>query len=83
MVFKFSYFVEFTEGYQPSKFQFCSLSGSSFTEGLQKHNDDVIMASFYNVGIRNFYILWNQFLAINLPTFKSLTYLNQLLQRFS
>ena len=32
-------------GYQPAKFQLCRLSGSSFTEGLQKHNDDVIMTS--------------------------------------
>ena len=28
--------------------------GSSFTEGLQKHNDDVIMTSFHNFGIQNF-----------------------------
>ena len=42
MVFKFAYFVELTEGYQPAKFQCCRLTGSSFTEGLQKQNDDVI-----------------------------------------
>ena len=42
MVFKFAYFVEFTKGYHPAKFQFCRLSGSSFTKGSQKHNDDVI-----------------------------------------
>ena len=42
MVFKFAYFVEFTKEYQPAKFQFCRLSGSSFTDGSQKHNDDVI-----------------------------------------
>ena len=41
--------------------------GSSFTEGLQKHNDDAI--SYF--GIRN---------SINLPSFKSLSYLNQILQ---
>ena len=46
MVFKFAYFVELTKGYQPAKFQCRRLSGSSFTEGLQKHNDDVIMTSF-------------------------------------
>ena len=43
MVFKFAYVVDFTKGYQPAKFQCCRLSGSSFTEGLQKHNDDVIL----------------------------------------
>ena len=42
MVFKFAYFVEHTKGYQAATFQCCRLSGSSFTEGLQKHNDDVI-----------------------------------------
>ena len=57
MGFKFAYFVDFTEGYQPAKFQCCRLSGSSFTEGLQKHNDDVIMTSFHDFGTRNFRIL--------------------------
>ena len=47
MVFKFADFVERTKGYQPVKFQCCRLSGSSFTEGLQKQNDDVIMTSFH------------------------------------
>ena len=42
MVFKFLYFVKLTKGYQPEKFQCCRLSGSSFTEGSQKHNEDVI-----------------------------------------
>ena len=51
MVFKFAYFVEFTKGYQTGKFQCCGLSGSSFTEGLQKQNDDVIMTSFHDFGI--------------------------------
>ena len=46
MVFKSAYFVEFTKGYQPSKSQFCRLYGSSITEGLQKHNDDVMMTPF-------------------------------------
>ena len=45
MVFKFAHFVEFTKGYQPAKLQCCRLSGSSFTEGLQKHNGDVISLS--------------------------------------
>ena len=49
MVLKFAYFVEFAKGYQPAKFQFYRLSGSSFTEGLQKHNDDVMMTSFYTL----------------------------------
>ena len=35
--------MEFTIGYQPVAFHCCRLSGSSFTEGLQKHNDDVIL----------------------------------------
>ena len=42
MVFKFAYFVELTRGYQPAKFRCCRSSGSSFTEELQKYNDDVI-----------------------------------------
>ena len=50
MSFKFAYFVEFTKGYQPAKFQCCRLSGLSFTEGLEKHNDDVIMTSFHDFG---------------------------------
>ena len=59
MVFKFEYFVEFTEGYKPEKFQFCRLSGSRFKEGLQKHNDEVIMTSFHSSGIQNFNTLKN------------------------
>ena len=47
-------FAELTKGYQPAKFQLCKLSGSSFTEGLQKHNHDVIMTSFHNFGIQKF-----------------------------
>ena len=50
MVFKFVYFVEHTKGYQPAKFLCCRLSGSCFTEGLQKHNDGVIMTSFHILG---------------------------------
>ena len=46
-----AYFVEFTKGYQPAKFQFCRLSRSSFAEGLLKHNNDLIMTSFHNFGI--------------------------------
>ena len=42
MVVKFAYFVELTIGYQPVKFECCRLSGSSFTEGLGKYNDDVV-----------------------------------------
>ena len=53
MVFKFVNFLEFTKGYQTVKFKFCELSGSGFIEGLQKHNDDVIMTSFHNFGIQN------------------------------
>ena len=52
MVFEFAYFVDLTKDYQPAKFQCCRLSGSSFTEGLQKHNDDIIMTSFHIFGIR-------------------------------
>ena len=54
MVLKFAYFVELTKGYQPAKFQCCRLSGSSFTEGLQKHNDDIIMTSFHIFGDSKF-----------------------------
>ena len=55
MGFKFAFFVAFTKSYQPALFQCCGLSRSSFTEGLQKHNDDVIMTSFHNFGIRSFH----------------------------
>ena len=55
MVFKFVSFVEFTKRYQPTKFQFCGLSGSNCTEGLQKHNDDVIMTSFHNFRIQFYF----------------------------
>ena len=51
MVFKFAYFVEFNKICQSEKFQCCSLSGSSLTEGLQKHNNDVIMMSVHDFGI--------------------------------
>ena len=39
--------------------QCCRLSGSSFTEGIEKHNDDVIMTSFHISEIRNLHILRN------------------------
>ena len=52
MVFKFAYLVEFIKGYQPEKFQFFRLPGSSFTEGSQKHNDDVMMTSFHTLGFK-------------------------------
>ena len=39
--------MELTKGYQPVKLQCCRLSGSNFTEELQKHNDDVI--SYFSV----------------------------------
>ena len=42
MVFKFAYSVELTKGYHPQKFQCCRFCESSFTEGLQKHNDDFV-----------------------------------------
>ena len=51
MVFKFAYFVDLTKGYQPEKFQCFKLSWSSFTEELQKYNDDVIMMSLHFFGI--------------------------------
>ena len=35
-----------------AKCQCCRLSGSSFTEGLQKRNDDVLMTSFHFLGFR-------------------------------
>ena len=57
MVFKFAYFMDLTKGYQPEKFQCCKFSGSSFTEELQKYNDDVIMTSLHIFGIPNFHIL--------------------------
>ena len=57
MVFKFAYLVDLTKGYQSEKFQCFKLSRSSFTEELQKYNDDVIMTSLYIFGIRNFHII--------------------------
>ena len=57
MVFKFAYLVDLAKGYQPKKFQCCKLFVSSFTEELQKYNDDIIMTSLHIFGIRNFYIL--------------------------
>ena len=57
MVFKFGYLVNLTKGYQSETFRCCKLSGSSFTEELQKYNDDVIMASLHVFEIHNFRIL--------------------------
>ena len=37
--------------YQLAKFQFCRLSLASFIDGCIKHNDDVIITSFHDVGI--------------------------------
>ena len=54
MVFKFAYLVDLTKGYQPEKFQCCKLSESSFTEELQKYNDDVIMTSLHILGFEIF-----------------------------
>ena len=48
MVFKFAYLVDLTKGYQPEKLQCCKLSGSSFTEELQKYSDDIIMTSCHS-----------------------------------
>ena len=48
MVFKFAYFLELSKGYQTAKFQCCRLSGSSFKEGLQKHNYDVIIVNLWD-----------------------------------
>ena len=57
MVFKFACCVEFTIGYQPVKFQRCTLSWLNFAEGLEKHNDDFIMTSFDMFEIPNLHIL--------------------------
>ena len=71
--------MEFSKGYHPAKFQFCRLSGSSFTEGSQKHNDDVIMTSFHNLGIQNFNILSE---TGYMQSLKSVSYLNQIYRDF-
>ena len=53
MVFvTFANFVEFNKGYQLAKFHFCRLSGSSFIEGSQKQNDDVMMTYFILLGFK-------------------------------
>ena len=57
MVFKFAYFVELTKAISLQSFNAVDCLGKGLTEGLQKHNDGVIMTSFYTFGIRNFYIL--------------------------
>ena len=57
---KFEYFVKLIKGYQPAKVQMSQLSGSDFTEvGLrhQKHNYDVIMTSFQNIGLSKLHFL--------------------------
>ena len=59
MVFKFAYFVELTKGYQPGAISLQSFSSVDclnpiYTEGLQTHNDDVIVKSFHSFGIQNF-----------------------------
>ena len=82
MVFQFAYFVEFTKGSQPAKFQWCRFSGSNFTEGLQKHNDDVIMMTSFFIFLGfEISIFVKLVKTINLPSFKSFSYLNQILQR--
>ena len=43
--------MDLTKGYQPEKFQ---LSGSSFTEELQKYSDDVIINHFIFLGFEIF-----------------------------
>ena len=57
MVFKFAYLVGLTKGCQSEKFQCYKLSMASFTDELQKYNDDVMMTSLHIFGIRNFHIL--------------------------
>ena len=57
MAFKFAISVEFKIGYQPAKFQCGGLYGSSFTEGLGKHNDDVI--SYYWDSISAYFVKLN------------------------
>ena len=57
MVFEFAYLVDLTKDYQPKKFEYCNLSGSCFTEELQKYNNDVIMTSFHIFGSQNLHIL--------------------------
>ena len=57
MVFKFAYLVDLSKGYQSEKFQCRKLSGSSFTEELQKYNDGVIFTSLHILGFEIF-IFW-------------------------
>ena len=45
--FQTSIFCELRIGYRPAKFLSSRLSGSSFTEGLEKH----VMMSFHIVGV--------------------------------
>ena len=56
MAFIFAYFVGYKKGYQLTKLECCRLSGSCFTEGLEKHNDEVVMTWLHIAGIRNFHI---------------------------
>ena len=42
--------MELAKGYQPAKLQCCKFSRPDFTEGIQKHKDDIIMMSFHILG---------------------------------
>ena len=57
MVFKLAYFVDLIIGYQPEKLQCCKLPGYSFTEELQRQNDDIMMTSLHIFRAPNFRIL--------------------------
>ena len=46
----FADFLKLKIGCKPANFQCCRLSGSSFTQKLEKHNYGVIMMSFRIVG---------------------------------
>ena len=72
MVFKFAYLVDLTKGYQPEKLQCCKLSGSSFTEELQKYNYDVIIMSLHIFGIRNFHNFVNLLISYQSAKFQVL-----------
>ena len=67
--------------YQVAKFQFCRLSLASFIDRFRKHNDDVIMTSFYVVGILKSQIFRNSVYTIISQSLKSLDYLDQILWR--
>ena len=73
--------MDFTEGYQPAKFQILQLFESSFTEVFIRHPQNTIMMSFHNILLSKLHIFYNFIEAIiTLSNFIGLGCLSQILQ---